>query len=156
MEEVKNKYYIRLDQNDRIIKFFSNVFEEPKETDILINEGYGLHFIVDKDTLREELQRYANIENSLPLTNEFGILQLKYKEGKIRKISDEELEKEIDNLPKSKPSKLQVLEEENLLLMETTAYLYEENITLKLEQEEQKQQNIDIMLAVAELYEMSL
>lgn len=90
MEHIKNKYYIRLDENNQIIKTFSNVFEEPVESDILINEGYGSQFRASKENLSEELQQYADVENGLPLINENGQYQLTYdlEEKKIKKINE--------------------------------------------------------------------
>lgn len=38
------KHYIRLNENDEIIKGFTTDFEEPLETDICINENGGRHF----------------------------------------------------------------------------------------------------------------
>lgn len=39
------KHYIRLDSVGRVIKGFSDAFEQPEETDICINEDGGLSLI---------------------------------------------------------------------------------------------------------------
>lgn len=44
MEEFYNKHYIRLNGTNRVIKGFSDAFEEPLETDICINEQGGRQF----------------------------------------------------------------------------------------------------------------
>ena len=41
---MENKHYIRLDENNYVIKGFSDAFEEPLPTDICINENGGRHF----------------------------------------------------------------------------------------------------------------
>lgn len=149
MEEFKNKYVVRLNEKGRIIKTFSDVFDEILDTDTIIGEGISRHFVVDKEVLSEGLQVYANIENGLPLINEFGIYQLKYENGIISKISEEELQEEFESLPKAQPTEIEVLKEENLVLMGALTDLYEENLVLKNE-------NLQTMLAVTELYEMIL
>ncbi|MFV0519609.1 MAG: hypothetical protein ACK5LY_04965, partial [Lachnospirales bacterium] len=90
-----------------------------------------------------------NIENGLPIINEFGILQLKYENGFISKISEIEIQEELENLPKAPLTEIEVLKEENLLLMETTTELYEKTLALE-------QQNLDLMVAITEIYEASL
>lgn len=42
-----NKHYIRLDENNMIIKGFSDAFETPSETDICIREDIGRHFAIN-------------------------------------------------------------------------------------------------------------
>ncbi len=148
MVNLKNKYYIRVNENGIISKYFSSVFEKPTETDILIGEGEGSQFRATSDKLSVELQEFADIENGLQLTNEFGVYILKYENGVISKISDKELEESL-LLQKPSPTEIELLQEENLRLMEATTNLYEK--TLKLEEE-----NLDIMMAMTELYEMSL
>lgn len=39
MDEHKNKIYATLDKNNIVINLFSSVFQQPKGTDILIEEG---------------------------------------------------------------------------------------------------------------------
>lgn len=39
-----NKHYIRLDQENNIIKGFSDAFEEPQKNDVCICESGGRHF----------------------------------------------------------------------------------------------------------------
>lgn len=39
-----NKHYIRLDDENNIIKGFSDAFKQPQPDDILINEQGGRHF----------------------------------------------------------------------------------------------------------------
>lgn len=149
MEENKNKYYIRLNSKNQIIHFFSDVFETPLKTDILLNEGDGSQFRASSKNLANDLQEYADVENGLPLMNELGIYQLKYENGKIQKLTAQEIQVEIDNLPLPQPTEIETLKEENILLMMTATELYEKNLQLE-------EQNLDIMLAVAEIYEMSI
>ncbi len=149
MEELKNKYYIRLNEDGRIIKCFSDVFEEPLENDILISEDYGSQFRITSEVLSQDLQQCANVENGLILTDENGIYILKYEDSLIQKLTDEEYEMEIDNLPVSEPTKMEVLEKENLALMETLTQIYEKNLELE-------QQSLDIMEALIQIYEATL
>lgn len=149
MEEVKNKYCIRLNSKNQITHFFSSVFETPLKTDILLNEGDGSQFRASSENLSGDLQEYAEVENGLPLMNELGIYQLKYENGKIQKLTAQEIQVEINNLPKPQPTDIEILQEENILLMMTATELYEKNLQLE-------EQNLDIMLAVAEIYEMSI
>ncbi len=128
MEDLKNKYYIRLNKDNRIIKTFSNVFEKAKESDILIGEGKGSQVVLTKDKLHTDLIHLVGVENGLDLICDKGIYQYKYENGVVTKISNEELRSDIEKLPKPMPSKIEILE----------------------------QQNMDLMLAVTELYEMTL
>ncbi len=86
MEEIKNKYYIRLNESGRVVKMFSSAFEEPLESDILVSEGVGSQFRADAGVLSEELQSFASVENGLDLIDENGVYQLKYENGLITKI----------------------------------------------------------------------
>ncbi len=122
---VKNKYYIRINEKNRITKAFSEVFEEHQETDIFIGEGEGAQFRAREEVLSEELKQYADVENGLMLTNGFNILVLKYENGLICKVSDEEIYEEIERLPKPEPTEIDKLREENLMLMGALAEIYE-------------------------------
>ena len=44
MELIYNKHFIRIDERNRIIYGFSDVFEQPQDGDILHNEQGGRHF----------------------------------------------------------------------------------------------------------------
>jgi len=50
-----NKHYIRVDENNLIIKSFSDAFEQPTESDIFIEEG-GRHY--NLDLLSEDIWKY--------------------------------------------------------------------------------------------------
>ncbi len=165
MKELKNNYYIRLSENSEIVKMFSSVYERPKETDILVGSGFGAQFKITENVLHNDLKQYANIENGLPLINEQGIYQLKYENGLITKISDQELQKEIDNLQKakSKPSEIEILKQSNLTLMENAAIQFEENLLLKeklaqqeLKIEEQDEKLDNVMLGMTAMFEKGL
>lgn len=149
MEELKNKYLIRQNEKGRIIKAFSSAFEEVKKEDIAIGEGFGSQFRASKEVLSEDLQGFANIENGLPLLDENGIYILKYENGAISKILDEELAEEIENLPKAEKSKIQVLEEQNTELMLALTEVYEKNLSLE-------SQLTDTQLALVEIYEKTI
>ncbi len=148
-EITKNKYYIRLNEKNQIIKTFSSTFEKPNVTDILIGEGEGSQFRAFSNNLSPELKEFTGVENGLQLTNEHGIYILKYENGLICKVSEEELLEELNNLPKPQPTEVELLKEENLNLMETMTMLYERSQDLE-------QQNIDLMVAITELYEMNI
>lgn len=96
MEQLKNKYYIRLNENNKIIKTFSNIFEEPQQTDVLIGEGYGSQFRATSEILSEGLQEYSDVENGLPLYDLNGNLQLIYENNLIRYTTDEEKQQELE------------------------------------------------------------
>lgn len=125
MDIIKNRYFIRTDENKRIIKTFSSVFEKSEKNDILIGEGEGSQFRAGKEVLSEELQEFSDIENGLELLNEHGLYCLKYENGVINKVSDVELQEEFNALPKPQIVNLEILEEENVTLMEAVADLYE-------------------------------
>ncbi len=93
-EENLNKYYIRLNENGRVIKAFSTAFEEYVDGDILVGSGTGSQFRADEDFLSSELKEFANIENGLNITNASFQNILKYENGVIMPVTDEELEYE--------------------------------------------------------------
>ncbi len=62
MEEIKNKYYIRLNERGRVVKAFSDIFDKVEESDILIGEGFGSQYRVSSEALSDELQDYADVE----------------------------------------------------------------------------------------------
>lgn len=72
-----SKHYIRINENNHIIHGFSDVFEQPLETDICINEEGGRHFELSSKT-------------NLPLLNEFGRALYKYINGEILETTEEE------------------------------------------------------------------
>lgn len=147
------KYYIRLNKDKKIIKTFTSAFEEAIESDILIGEGIDSQFRATKEVLSEELQEFANVENGLNFVNEQGLYCLKYEQGLISKVSKSELEEELNNLPKPKPTQLEILEQENIMLMETTVELYETNLEQEKQIKDLKQENVEMMLALTEVYE---
>ncbi len=153
MEEIKNKYYIRLNENGRIVKTFSNALENCLESDIQVGVGYGTQFRVKGEVLSAELQEFSNVENGLCLINDNGLFALKYENGLICKVTEEEQDAELQTLPKAPPTEVEILKEENLLLMETAVELYEKNIVLEQKTAVLEQQNLDIMEAIADIYE---
>ena len=80
------KHYIRLDNENRIIKGFSDDFEQALETDICVNEGEGRHF---------ELNGVINP----PLTNLKGIYLYKYENDEIVQRTEEEIQRDIVTIP---------------------------------------------------------
>jgi len=79
--ETTYKHYIRLNDNEDIIKGFSTAFEQSQEGDILINESENLHFRLFPD----------DEENPL-LQNEYGVFLYRYVNGGIVAKTNEEME----------------------------------------------------------------
>lgn len=89
MNSEKFGYYIRVNDNNHIVKTFSSALEEPLQTDILVNEGEGIQFVIGSKVLSAELKQYANEENGLVLFDEVkGVCLLKYEDGLISQISE--------------------------------------------------------------------
>lgn len=119
--EFYNKHYIRLDESNRIIKGFSDAFEEPLETDICINENGGRHF---------ELGGCINPA----LFNEHWCHIYKYEDGEIREATKEELDEELASfeVPEPQPSQLDILQEQVLDTMEAQMEVLYELLEMQL------------------------
>lgn len=85
-----NKYCIRIDKQNRIIKGFSDAFEQPQEGDICINEEGQRHF-----------ELFGQINPAL--TNDQGIALYKW-DGEVKQRTAEEIQKDIDDLQPILPS----------------------------------------------------
>ena len=77
------RHYIRLDLEGRIIKGFSDAFEQPIDGDICINEQGGRHFGM------------FGVINP-PLTDMQGIYLYKYVDGVEAERTSEEIQRDID------------------------------------------------------------
>ena len=78
-------HYIRLD-GDKIIKGFSDAFEQPLKGDILIAENADRHFILN-DVINP------------PLKDDQGIPLYKYVSGKVEVRTQAEIDADIANIP---------------------------------------------------------
>lgn len=76
--ENTNKIYVRLDKNNVVIKMFSSVFEQPLETDILVEEG------------NEEY--HAHVHLKYAIIDENGNYNYKYENNKLIELTDDEKE----------------------------------------------------------------
>ena len=93
-----HNHYIRLEGN-KVIKGFSDAFEEPQEGDILIAENAGRHFELD------------GVVNP-PLADEQGVALYKYEKGKAIKRTQAEIDADIELIPASVPDELTLLRAE--------------------------------------------
>lgn len=80
-----HKHYIRLDADKKIIRGFSDAFEQPKKGDICINEQGDRHFELDSEI------------NPVLITNE-SIPLYEWKSGKVIKRSQMNIQADIDAL----------------------------------------------------------
>ena len=90
-----HNHYIRLEGN-KVIKGFSDAFEEPQEGDILIAENAGRHFEYDGQV-------------NPPLSDEDGIPAYKYAKNKMGKRTKAEIEADRKALPAPEPSEMERL-----------------------------------------------
>lgn len=72
MKEEPIKVYIEINENNEIIKVFSSEFEEPKESSIFIDSGFGVKY-------RHAQNNYLN----KPLLNEKAQYNYKYIDNKV-------------------------------------------------------------------------
>ena len=90
-----SKHYIKLDENNRIIKGFSSDFEQALQTDICINENGGRQFEMN-----------GKINPSL--IDKKGVFLYKYENGQVIKRTDEEIATEESSIIQPK-SELEIL-----------------------------------------------
>ena len=91
-----NKHYIRVEGN-LVTKGFSDAFESPLDTDILINEKGGRHFEFD------------GVINPSLFDDNFCHLY-RYENGTIRKATSEELSLEWESIkPEPVPSEMELV-----------------------------------------------
>lgn len=95
------KHYITVDERGRITDGFSDVFRQPKETDICINEEGSRHFRLFPDG--EDNPMLFELENLLP--------RFKF-DGIVKERTKEEIEEDIAALPQPEetPSQLDLIE----------------------------------------------
>ena len=82
-------HYIKL-QDNKMIRGFSDAFEQPEKDDILIAENAGRHF---------ELDGAINP----PLADEQGVALYKYEKGKVIKRTPAEIDADIALIPEPEP-----------------------------------------------------
>jgi len=111
-----NKHYIRIDLKLNIIYGFSDAFEQPKSTDICINENGERHF---------ELNGVINIS----LSNSQGIYLFKYINSEIIPKTEDEINHEISILPPVQKTEIELLKEENEKLTQNITSLNEDFVS---------------------------
>lgn len=122
--EKTNKIYARLDENDIVIKIFSDVFETALDTDVLIEEGF-------KDY-------HAHVHLKYQVMDEQGRYNYKYLDNSLVTITEEEKESFIET---PQPSDGEILLSTILL----------ENAKLKQQIAEQQELSATILLELAKI-----
>ena len=89
-EEFFNRHYITKNENNIITNGFSDAFQQPTETDILINSEGGTQFRLTPGG-----------EENPPLFNHYGIPLYKWHRNKIAKRTQKELDADLDKLNNS-------------------------------------------------------
>lgn len=125
MENTK-KIYARLDKNNVVIKMFSSVFEQPLDTDKLVEEG--------------NKEYHAHVHLKYTVIDENGKYNYKYENNKLIELTD--AEKEI-LFPKPVPQP-----SENEMLVSS---LLLDNAELKNKTSELENLASTLMLQIAEL-----
>ena len=103
MEDFFNSHYIRTRSDNAITHGFSDAFEQPEATDILINDRGGRHFrlILNGKLIRENpwelMLNEQGIEQGIPL------LKWDSKNKKIINRTEKEIQAEINALPAPEP-----------------------------------------------------
>jgi hypothetical protein len=77
LQEVPTEVFIEINENNEIIKIFSTDFEQPKQTSIKIDEGFG-------DRYRHAQSQYFE----KPLVNEVGAYNYKYINKKVEEYNN--------------------------------------------------------------------
>lgn len=89
----KNKIYIEIDTENRVIKSFSSVFETPTENSIFLEDGYGDKFA------------HAHLYFKKPIWDE--AYNYKYVDGELIERSEEEKQGDITPY-ESQPTEMEI------------------------------------------------
>ena len=113
-----NKHFITVDEQNRIVRGFSDAFRQPADTDICINEQGGYQFRLFPGG--EENPSLHEWQHMIPL--------YKYENGKVVKRTEEEIEADIAALPQPEevPSQLDRVEAQAFFTAMMTDTLLEE------------------------------
>ena len=156
MDEYSNKHYVKLRDDNAIIGYFSDAFQQPDADSVLI-PGIGYQFRLWPLEIESDLVK--NPENPNIWTPE-GIPMYKWDGSKVVKRSDAEIQADITKIPPPMPIPPSDTE---LMLMEALAGQYEDGLAkdaridaLGNDVSTLKNQNLDIMMAVTDIYEMTL
>mgnify|MGYP005958611475 CR=1 FL=1 len=132
MEEFKYKIYIKTDENNCIIGVESDLTFEDTTGYIQIDEGTG-------DKYSHAQGNYFDVKNGeKPLRDSQGRCNYKYVDNEVVEITDEE-KKNLFPTPVQQPTEQQIL----------NAKLLQDNASMQLELEQQKQLNAQILLQIA-------
>ena len=106
-EKMTNKIYARLNEDNIVVKLFSNVFETPLETDLMVEEG------------NEDYHAHVHLKYQLIDMN--GDYNYKFEDDKMIELTDEEKAKLFPKVePVVEPTleeKVQSLEDDNANLL---------------------------------------
>ena len=105
-EKMTNKIYARLNEDNIVVKLFSNVFETPLETDLMVEEG------------NEDYHAHVHLKYQLMDMN--GDYNYKFENEKMVELTDEE---KAQLFPKVEPVKEPTLEEKVQSLEDDNANL---------------------------------
>lgn len=129
MDEFKYKVYVKLDKNNCIIYVESDLTLKYTTGYVQIDEGTG--------------DKYAHAQGNYfprdkPLRDSQGRCNYKYVDNEVVEITDEE-KKNLFPTPVQQPTEQQIL----------NAKLLQDNASMQLELEQQKQLNAQILLQIA-------
>lgn len=100
-----NKHYIVVDDHNRVIRGYSDAFEQPESNDICIADDAGRHF---------ELFGEINPQ----LTTVEGVPLFKWDGDQVVERSKQEIQADIDNLPPAPPTAQERIEALEAALLE--------------------------------------
>lgn len=131
------KHYIRLNEQDIIVKRFSDAFEQPQSNDICVAENAGRHY-------------------NTSVHNERGQLAFKWNRTGEEARPQAELDSEWGARPPVPPSIEDKVAQLQVESVETMLALSEVHETTAQQDAMREQEGIDTMLALTEAYELIL
>lgn len=114
MSTLKNKHYVRHNEELYIIKGFSDAFEKPQEADICINENGGRHF---------ELNGQCN-----PTLFDGEVYLYKYENGNVIALTPEEISA-ARPLPKPKETPIEETLAREIVMLQNKLFDLEKRLS---------------------------
>ena len=117
MEDFFNSHFISVDDRNRITRGFSDAFEPPGESDILINDKGGRHFRLKPSG-----------EENPSLFNDMGVPLFKWTGKKVAERTNEEIQADIEAMkPPLEVHKMEGIMQTHKLLVEVLQIPIEHN-----------------------------